>query len=102
MQTPQTSVPDPADLVIAREQARRQRSRLWLIAGGVVALIVGYPLSFIPLLILMAYGIKYGILPDAIRDAVFFVYSPVTYAVNNVPLVNDLFEFCFQCLGITL
>ena len=100
MKTPDTSpdpAPDPADLVIAQAEAWQCRRRRWLIAGGIISLLIGYPLSVGPYEML----IRFGLLPREV-DSFFYVvvYAPVLWAIKNFPFVGDFYRWYFSLLGI--
>ena len=101
MQTPAMPavvVPDPADIAIAQTEARQRRRRRGLIAGGVLSLLVGYPLSIGIVLFLD----QKGLLPSELVPIVRFIYFPIVYLVNNVPTVGHIFKCYLWSLGIDL
>lgn len=98
MQTPDTpadTIPDPADIAIAQAETRQRRRWRWLIFGGIVSFLIGYPLSFGPLLVLE----RQGLLPDALGPILRIAYFPIVFAMRRVPLVYSFYEWY---LGIEL
>ena len=101
MQTPATSAdtaPDPADIVIARAEAKQRRRWRWLIAGGIASLLVGYPLSFGTAILLD----QKGMLPVALYPILQVIYSPFIYALANVPMAEYLLRSYLWFFGIDL
>lgn len=102
MQTPVTSegtVPDPADIAIAQAEGRQRRRRHWLIVGGIASLLVSYPLSRGPVLVLD----QQDLLPDALSPILKVIYYPIVFALNNkVPPVERFYEWYLGSLGIDI
>jgi hypothetical protein len=103
MQTPDMSAsqiaPAPGDVAVAQTDERRRQRRRWLVAGGTVAMSVGYPLSLGPLLFLE----QQGFLPDAILPILRLIYFPIVIALNSrVPIVERFYKLYLGSLGIDL
>ena len=100
MQTPATptdAVPDPADIVIAQAEARQCRRHRWLIAGGIISLLIGYPLSPGPYEMLK----RFGLVPRVVDPFIYFVvYGPIHWAISTFPFVGDFYRWYFSLLGI--
>ena len=92
MQTPATSAdttPDPADIAIAQAEARQRRRWRLLIGGGIVSVLVSYPLSLGLVHILH----RQGLIPNGTHRILGVIYYPISFTIDNVPLVKHFYEW---------
>ena len=78
----------PAEIAISQAEARQRYRQRWLIAGGIVSMIVSYPLSFGSLL----YFDDMGFVPDSLYGMLRIVYAPMIILIRSVPSVAEIYE----------
>ena len=66
-----------------------RRQRRWLIVGGVVSLLIGYPLSSGPARMLL----QSGLIPAAVHPLVHVVYLPLTWAYRNSEWIKAFLDW---------
>ncbi len=100
MQTSAAAIVDLADVVIAHAEARQRRRRRWLIVGGIVCLLVSYPLSFGTVVLL----VKKGMFPFALYPIAEVIYSPLIYVIDieKMPMAEYLLRSYLWLFGTDL
>ena len=92
MQTPATpadTAPDPADIAIARAEARQRHRRRWLVVGGIASLLIGYPLSLGPLVFLG----NSNLLPNVLSPILRVWKAPLDWADDQSDIVRDFYDW---------